>query len=95
MPDISIVPLDVEPMLPATRTIELEVTFDTLDDGTNRAMFNQQTYNAPLVPGVFSEMSLGPNATDVAAYGPYSFVLDHLEVIDIVLQNGDAGKHPL
>ena len=77
------------------KTITLEVTFDTLDDGTNRAMFNQQTYNSPIVPSIFSEMSLGGNATDVTAYGPYAFVLDHLEVVDIVLQNGDAGKHPL
>ncbi len=82
-------------MLPSTRTIELEVTFDTMDDGTNRAMFNQKTFNSPLVPTVFSELTLGSNASVVEAYGPYSFVLNHLEVMDIVLQNGDAGKHPL
>ncbi|THG94600.1 hypothetical protein EW026_g6904 [Hermanssonia centrifuga] len=92
--DIALVPLDVEPMLPSTRTIELEVTFDTMDDGTNRAMFNQKTFNSPLVPTVFSELTLGSNASVVEAYGPYSFVLNHLEVMDIVLQNGDAGKHP-
>lgn len=93
--DIALVPLDVEPMLPSTQTITLEVTFDTMDDGTNRAMFNGQTFVGPLVPTVLSEMSLGANATTVAAYGPFSFVLNHLEVFDIVLQNGDAGKHPL
>ena len=93
--DMALVPLDVEPLLPATKSISLEVTFDTLDDGTNRAMFNGQTFVSPLVPTVMSEMSLGANATDVQAYGPFSFVLNHLEVIDILLQNGDAGKHPL
>ncbi|GJE86451.1 multicopper oxidase FET3 [Phanerochaete sordida] len=92
--DMALVPLDVEPMLPSTRTIPLEVTFDTMDDGTNRAMFNGQTFVNPLVPTVMSEMSLGQNATQVEAYGPFSFVLNHLEVIDIILQNGDAGKHP-
>lgn len=95
VPDITYVPLDVEPMLPSTRRIELEVTFDTLDDGTNRAMFNGQTYNMPLVPTAMSEVTLGANATVAEAYGPYSFVLNHLEVVDIVLQNGDTGKHPL
>ena len=37
----------------------------------------------------------GANATLEQAYGPFSFVLNHLEVFDIVLKNGDAGKHPL
>ena len=92
---MDLVPLDVVPLLPADRTIELEVLFDTLDDGTNRAMFNDQTYNSPLVPTLFSALSLGENATTAEAYGPYTFVLNHLEVIDIVLENGDAGKHPL
>ena len=80
---------------PATRTIELEVIFDTMDDGTNRAMFNQVVYNPPIVPAILSALSLGPNATAESAYGPLSFVVGHHEVVDIVLKNGDAGKHPL
>ena len=93
--DLSLVPIQVLPQPTASKTIELEVSFDTLDDGTNHAMFNLLTYNTPLVPSVFSQISLGPNATNANAYGPYSFVLDHLEVFDIVVKNGDAGKHPL
>lgn len=93
--DVALVPVIQEPQLPATRTIELEVSFDTMDDGTNRAMFNQITYDTPLVPAVFSALTLGSNATVVTAYGPTSFVLDHLDVFDIVIKNSDAGKHPL
>jgi iron transport multicopper oxidase len=93
--DIALVPLEVIAQPPATKTIELEVTFDTMNDGTNHAMFNQITYNSPLVPAVFSALSLGSNATTAEAYGPLSFVVDHLDVIDIVVKNGDAGKHPL
>ncbi|KAG6821107.1 hypothetical protein H0H93_006446 [Arthromyces matolae] len=92
--DVSMVPVVQIPQVPASRTIELEVLFDTMDDGTNRAMFNGITYNTPLVPAVFSELTLGNNATVAAAYGPTSFVLDHFDVIDIVIKNGDAGKHP-
>ncbi|KAG5643712.1 hypothetical protein DXG03_009761 [Asterophora parasitica] len=93
--DVALVPVIVEPQLPpVTRTIELEVNFETMDDGTNHGMFNGITYNSPLVPAVFSELTLGSNATVVEAYGPLSFVIDHLEVIDIVIKNGDAGKHP-
>lgn len=66
-----------------------------MDDGTNRAMFNQITYNPPLVPAVVSAISLGSNATTADAYGPLSFVVDQFEVVDIVIKNGDAGKHPL
>lgn len=58
-------------------------------------MFNGITYNSPLVPGMLSELTLGDNATTVSAYGQTSYVWDHLQVIDIVLMNGDAGKHPL
>ncbi|KAI0790435.1 Fet3 protein [Abortiporus biennis] len=92
--DIHLVPSVVEAMPPATETIELEVIFDTLTDGTNRAMFNQKTFNYPLVPTILSEISLGANASIQDAYGPFSFVVEHLTVFDIVLKNGDAGKHP-
>ena len=93
--DTALIPVVVEPMLPVDRTIELEVSFDTMDDGTNRAMFNQITYNLPLVPTALSVLTLGPNATDVTAYGTTSFVLDHLSAVQIILKNGDVGKHPL
>ncbi|KAF8632864.1 hypothetical protein AX17_004712 [Amanita inopinata Kibby_2008] len=92
--DISLVPVVPIPQPLASRTIELEATFDTLDDGTNRAMFNGISYNSPLVPAVLSELTLGSNATVAEAYGSLSFVLDHNEVVDIVIKNGDAGMHP-
>ena len=66
-----------------------------MTDGTNRALINQVTFNYGLVPTVFSELSLGSNATIQEAYGPLSIVLDHLEVFDIVIRNTDTGKHPL
>jgi iron transport multicopper oxidase len=93
--DQHLVPIVVEPMPPADMTIELEVIFDTMDDGTNRARFNDVTYNAPIVPTVFSALTLGQNANISSAYGPTSYVVDHMKVFDIVLKNGDAGKHPL
>jgi iron transport multicopper oxidase len=93
-PDIALVPVEVNAMPPAGRTIELEVLFDTMADGTNRAMFNMISYTAGLVPTALSELTLGPNATTASAFGDSNFVLDHLETVDIVVKNGDAGKHP-
>ena len=66
-----------------------------MQDGTNHALVNQVTYNSPLVPAVISALSMGENATNAAAYGPLSFVVDHFDVVDIVIKNGDVGKHPL
>jgi iron transport multicopper oxidase len=95
MNDTSLVPVVVEPMLPVDRTIELEVSFDTMTDGTNRAMFNQVSYLPPLVPTVLSVLTLGSNATDATPYGYSGFVLDHLSAVQIIIKNGDVGNHPL
>lgn len=92
--DIDMAPLVTVPALTPTRTIELEVFFSAMDDGTNHAMFNRITYNSPKVPAVLSALTLGANATVAEAYGPLSFVLEHMDVVDIVVKNGDAGKHP-
>lgn len=93
--DTALVPVVAEPMLPVDRTIELVVSFDTMTDGTNRAMFNQVSYHPPLVPTVLSVLTLGPNATAATAYGSASFVLDHLSALQITLKNGDVNVHPL
>ena len=95
MNDTSLVPVIQIAQPRVTKTIELEFKFDTMDDGTNHAMFNQVTYNPPLVPAIFSELTLGENATVESAYGPLSFVIEHMDVVDIVVKNGDPGKHPL
>ncbi|KAI9507002.1 Fet3 protein [Russula earlei] len=93
--DTALVPIVVEPMLPVDRTIELVVSFGTMSDGTNRAMFNGITYVPPLVPSVLSALTLGSNATSATAYGRSSFVIDHLTALQIILKNSDSGKHPL
>ena len=95
MNDTSLVPVVVVPMLPVDQTIELEVSFDTMTDGTNRGMFNQVSYLYPLVPTVLSVLTLGSNATDATPYGYSGFVLDHLSAVQIILKNGDIGNHPL
>ncbi|PBK70630.1 Fet3 protein [Armillaria solidipes] len=92
--DTALVPVEVIAAPTANKTIDLEVIFDTMDDGTNRAMFNQITYTSPLVPAMLSALSLGDNATVESAYTPLSFVVDYGDVVDITIKNGDAGKHP-
>lgn len=93
--DTALVPIVVVAQPVASQSLVLNFNFETMTDGTNRALINQVTFNYPKVPTVLSELSLGSNATIQQAYGPSSFVLDHLEVFDIVIQNSDTGKHPL
>jgi iron transport multicopper oxidase len=92
--DIALVPIPAEKPPCATRTICLEFNFAVMTDQTRRAICNGITYNFPLVPTVFSELTLGMNATNPNAYGPLSFVLNHGEVIDLVVKSSVAG-HPL
>jgi iron transport multicopper oxidase len=93
--DTALVPIMAVPQPKASKSFLLNFAFDTTTEGTNYAFVNNVTFNYPLVPAVFSELSLGSNATIQQAYGPLSFVLNHLEVFDIVIQNADTGAHPL
>ncbi|KIM79223.1 Ferroxidase [Piloderma croceum F 1598] len=92
--DAALIPLQVSPLPKATKTVDLEVLFSLMTDGTNRAMFNNITFNFPLVPTVFSALSLESNATVQRAYTPNSFVLNHFDVVDLIIKNGDTGGHP-
>ncbi|KAH0834847.1 Fet3 protein [Lanmaoa asiatica] len=92
--DTALVPVDPIPQPVASQSVELEVVFQTMDDGTNRGTLNGYVYNSPIVPAIMSVLTLGENATAQEAYGPYSIMLDHLDVVDIVVKNGDKGSHP-
>ncbi|OLN92142.1 Iron transport multicopper oxidase FET3-like protein 1 [Colletotrichum chlorophyti] len=95
--DMTLIPYDKRPLLPApSKTVELDVIMDNLADGANYAFFNNITYKAPKVPTLYTALSAGDAATDPSVYGTYthSFVLDRGEVVQIVVNNLDAGRHP-
>jgi iron transport multicopper oxidase len=50
----------------------------------------------PKVPTIFSALTLGENATNPEVYGVNSnaFVLAAGEVVEIIVNNADPGKHP-
>ena len=55
--DVALVPISVEAQLPpATRTIEIEADFNTMDDGKNHATLNGVTFNHPKVPSAFTQV---------------------------------------
>ena len=77
-------------------SFDLNVVFDNLDDGVNYAFFNDWSYRAPNLPTMFTALSSQNYSMQASIYGSNinSFVLSHNQMIQIVVNNGDAGKHP-
>jgi len=95
--DFTLAPYDHGPLLDRVdRTITLDMKMDVLDDGANYAFFNDVTYIRPKVPTLYSVLSTGSNATNPVIYGrnTNAFVLAQNQVIELVLNNNDPGKHP-
>jgi iron transport multicopper oxidase len=65
-------------------------------DTKTSAFFNDITYVAPKVPTLYSVLTTGDAAANPAVYGrdTHTFVLEQGQVVEIVLNNDDAGKHP-
>jgi iron transport multicopper oxidase len=57
---------------------------------------NGISYVRPKVPTLYTALTTGDVATNSEVYGrdTHPFVLDKGQVIDIVLNNNDPGKHP-
>ncbi|EGV63682.1 multicopper oxidase [Yamadazyma tenuis ATCC 10573] len=74
----------------------LDFTMDNLGDGVNYAFFNDISYTAPKVPTLYSVMSSGKysNVVDIYGSNTNAVVLQKDEVVEIVLNNRDPGKHP-
>lgn len=61
------------------------------------ALFNNIAYTAPTVPTLFTALSAPSEyVSNAAIYGKYTnpFVLEHGQVIEIILNNDDTGRHP-
>ncbi|TAQ83091.1 hypothetical protein B7494_g8585 [Chlorociboria aeruginascens] len=88
--DFTLVPYDKQPLLPEPgQTITLDVIMDVLGNG-------QPYYTTPKVPTLYSVLSTGDDATNPVVYGEFShsFVLDKDQIVEIVVNNLDTGKHP-
>ena len=60
------------------------------------AFFNDITYVRPRVPTLYTALTTGSNASDSRIYGvnTNAFVLKKNDIVEIILNNQDAGKHP-
>lgn len=95
--DFTLVPHDKERVLSQIdQSITLNVKMDNLDDGANYAFFNDISYRAPVVPTLYTALTSGSLASNASVYGPYtnSIVLSKGEVVEVIINNMDKGKHP-
>lgn len=94
---MTLVPYDKMALLPEPdQVVELDVIMDNLRDGKNYAFFNNITYTQPKVPSLYTAMSAGDLADNAAVYGEFThpFVLKRGEIVQIVVNNLDSGRHP-
>lgn len=78
------------------KEVTLDVMMNNLRDGSNYAFFNNITYTGAKVPTLYTALSAGKDAEDSAVYGTYthSMVLKKNEIVQIVVNNLDSGRHP-
>lgn len=88
--DTAIAPLMPEAPLSPSLSFNLSVAFNTYRDNRNYATFNDIVYSMPDTPSLLTQLTLGDG------YGPTvnAFSADHLQVVEIVIINTDAGTHP-
>ncbi|KAJ2623915.1 ferroxidase fet3 [Coemansia sp. RSA 1358] len=94
--DIYLNSLDSEPALPVDRSIEILVGNEPFSNGQHLDIMNNITYKEPLVPSLFTALSMGSLAMDPQVYGPQSnaHVLRYNEVIELVIHNPSNLPHP-
>ena len=93
--DTELVPLTPLPPVPYDQLVTVNVNFTNFD-GINYAIINNQTYSAANVPTLFTALTTGDEAANPASYGntTNTFVLTHLDMVWIAINNFDTGGHP-
>ncbi|KAK4995558.1 hypothetical protein LTR66_004652 [Elasticomyces elasticus] len=96
--DFTLVPYDGMPLLKSKPNAQIVLNADFfLRDGQNRAGFNNITYISQKVPTLFTALSAPPGLTEnPAIYGAnsLSYVVKQGDVVEVVINNYDAGSHP-
>jgi iron transport multicopper oxidase len=94
--ELQLVPLKHEGLVNPDVSIIFDVTFEVFEDASNHGSFNQTVFDYPLVPSIFTALTMNENAMNPATYGPRTLatVLKHLDMVELVINNFDGGPHP-
>lgn len=95
--DVTLVPTDKEALWEdPTISYTIDMKMDNIGNGVNYAFFNDITYVRPKVPTMYTVLSSGDLATNATVYGvnTHPLILSHNQVVEVVLNNHDTGKHP-
>ncbi|GMM36749.1 ferroxidase [Saccharomycopsis crataegensis] len=96
--DFTLVPIGKYPLLPDyDYQIVLDVEMLNLANGVNYALFNNITYVPPKVPTLATVLSAPKDQIfnkEIYGSNTHSFVLQKDEIVEIVVNNHDDGKHP-
>ncbi|PIA12998.1 hypothetical protein COEREDRAFT_94807 [Coemansia reversa NRRL 1564] len=97
MYDVELSALSHRPALPVDRSIELVLGGASFTDGITRDVINNITYAQPLIPTLYSAISMGSLSTNETIYGPQShaIILRHLEYIELTIYNPNSLPHPM
>ncbi|KAI8323257.1 hypothetical protein GQ54DRAFT_338753 [Martensiomyces pterosporus] len=95
--DLNLNALDQQEALPVDRSMNFTIGNNPYTNGLHLDHINNITYAAPLVPSLYTALSMGDLATNESVYGPqtHAFVLKHLEVVEFIIHNPNALPHPL
>ncbi|KAF7188186.1 Iron transport multicopper oxidase FET3 [Pseudocercospora fuligena] len=95
--DLTLIPYDRMPLLTnPDLTLNLTMSLGDLENGLNYAFIDDISYTAAKVPTLYTVMSSGNLSSDSKIYGDFthSMILQHNQVVEIILNNDDTGSHP-
>lgn len=94
--DISLTPVVVEDAVNPDHVIQLDIDFDVTTDGINRGMFNSLPYLPPKTPTLNTLLYQANYSLSTEVYGPQTqaFILNHLDMVQVILNNKDGNAHP-
>ncbi|KAJ2353678.1 ferroxidase fet3 [Coemansia sp. RSA 2618] len=93
--DINMRALDGEPELPVDRQIVLETRGFITTERRNLRKLGSLPYAEPLVPSIFTAMTMGELAMDSRVYGPQTqaFIFPYNQSVEILLKNPQGQPH--
>ncbi|KAJ2119384.1 ferroxidase fet3 [Coemansia sp. RSA 720] len=86
---------DKQVPLPVDRRIELTINRFTVERHMEPSVLGDSLYKPVLVPTLYTALSMGDLAANSSVYGPQTnaYVLKHLEVVEIVINNPEIEGH--